>query len=114
MDVESIIATAVGIALGLALFAKLLPKRRPPRKSFRCARCGSATLHNDRTAGAWRDGKTKFFCKACHLNWLQSRAPQERLKYPNHASRHGGSGCLGIVLLFPLIPLGVLLFRAYV
>jgi hypothetical protein len=71
---------------------------------FQCSRCGTAARHTDRTSDAWRSGKTKFFCQACHTKWLQSRPPQERV---THSSR--SSGCLGIVAIFALLPLGTLL-----
>ena len=113
MSPEIIIAVAVAALVGLGLVAKLIPQRMPPQKSFKCSRCGTAALHNNRTAEAWRNGKAKFFCQACHLKWLQSRTPQERESHSRHSSSHGDSGCLGVVVLFALLPLGALLYRAY-
>jgi len=113
MGSETIIAVAVIAIIGLALIAKLIPQRMPPQKSFKCGRCGAAALHNNRTAEAWRNGKTKFFCQACHLKWLQSRPPQERESYSSHSHARGGSGCLGVVAVFALLPLGALLHWAY-
>ena len=111
MSPEIIIAVAVAALVGLGLVAKLIPQRMPPQKSFKCSRCGTAALHNNRTAEAWRNGKAKFFCQACHLKWLQSRPPQERESHSRHGSSRGGSGCLGVVVLFALLPLGALLYR---
>ena len=114
MSLETIIAVAVAAIVGLVLLAKLIPQRMPPQKSFKCSRCGTPALHNDRTSEAWRNGKTKFFCQACHLKWLQSRPPQERETYSSRGSSRGGSGCLGVVVLFALVPIGIaLLSRAY-
>jgi hypothetical protein len=113
MSPEIIISLAVAALVGLGLVAKLIPQRMPPQKSFKCSRCGTAALHNNRTAEAWRNGKAKFFCQACHLKWLQSRPPQERESHFRHGSSRGGSGCLGVVVLFALLPLGALLYRAY-
>ena len=113
MGSETIIAVAVIAIFGLALVAKLIPQRMPPQKSFKCGRCGTAALHNNRTAEAWRNGKTKFFCQACHLKWLQSRPPQERESYSGQSHARGGSGCLGVVAVFALLPLVGLLHWAY-
>ena len=113
MSLEIIIALAVAALIGLGLVAKLIPQRMPPQKSFKCSRCGAAALHNNRTAEAWRNGKAKFFCQACHLKWLQSRPPQERYSHSRHGSSRGGSGCLGVLLLFALLPLGAILYQAY-
>ncbi len=110
MTPEIIFGISIVALLGVALLSKLIPKRMPPQKSFKCGRCGIAALHNDRTAEAWRNGKKKFFCRACHTKWLQSRPPQEREQYSRSS---GGSGCLGVVVIFSLLPLGAILYRAY-
>lgn len=64
----------------------------------------NAVRHNGRTIEAWRSGKTKFFCQTCHAKWLQSRPHQERDSYAKSAG--GSSGCLGVVVLFAMLPLG--------
>ena len=110
MSPEILFGIGVVALLGLAVISKLTPKRMPPQKSFKCGRCGNAALHNDRTAEAWRLGKTKFFCQVCHAKWLQGRPPQERERY---SSRNSGSGCLGIVVLFAVLPLGAMIAWAY-
>ena len=107
MAPELIFGAAVAVAAVLAIVAKLLPKRKPPSPVFQCSRCGTAARHNDRTTEAWRSGKTKFFCQACHAKWLQSRPPQERETFSARGSV-SGSGCLGVAALFALIPLGCL------
>ena len=111
MTPEIIFGVGILVLFGVALLSKLIPKRMPPQKSFKCGRCGTAATHNDRTAEAWRKGKTKFFCQACHAKWLQSHSPQEHKQRPSLSS--GGSGCLGVVVLFALLPIGALLYRAY-
>lgn len=108
MSTEIIIAVAIVALVGFALVAKLIPQRMPPDKAFQCGRCGITALHNDRTAEAWRNGKAKFFCQACHAKWLQSRQPMEREPFSSHSSRGSGSGCLGVAALFVLLPLGTL------
>ena len=112
MAPEMLIGAAVVAVVVLGVVAKLVPKRKPPSPVFKCGRCGSAARHNDRTSEAWRAGKTKFFCQACHAKWLQSRSPQERESYASSGGG-SGSGCLGVVVLFALLPLGGLLRWAY-
>jgi hypothetical protein len=112
MTTETIFGIGIIALLAVALLSKLVPKRMPSQKSFKCGRCGTAALHNDRTAEAWRNGKTKLFCQTCHATWLQSRPPKEREQYAS-ARSSGGSGCLGVVVLLALLPIGALLYRAY-
>lgn len=100
MSPEMIFGIVVAGVIALTLLGKLLPKRQPKEKRFKCARCGEVSRHTERTIEARRNNKHKFFCQACHASWLQSRPRQER-------TRVGGSsrsGCLGIVVLFALIP----------
>lgn len=113
MAPETIFGIAVIVVAVLALVAKLVPKRQPPEKFFKCSRCHTLTRHNNRTIEAWRNGKPKFFCQACHANWLRSRPPQEREQFSSRGSASGGSGCLGVVVLFALLPLGGMLLWAY-
>ena len=113
MSPEILFGIGVAAILGIALFGKLVPKRMPPQKSFKCGRCGIAALHNNRTAEAWRNGKTKFFCQACHAKWLQSRPPAECEQYSSSGSGKSGSGCLGVVALFAVLPVVTWLTWAY-
>ena len=103
MAPDLIVGVAIVATVALATVAKLLPKRKPPSSIFQCSRCGTAARHNDRTSEAWRSGRTKFFCQACHAKWLQSR-PQGR-----EVNARRTSGCLGIVAWVALLPLGSLL-----
>ena len=112
MSPETIIGIVVAGVVALSLIGKLLPKRQPKETHFKCSRCGTNSRHTERTIEAWRNNKTKFFCQSCHAKWLQSRPPQERERF----SSGGGSrsGCLGVVVLFALVPLtGYLLVQAY-
>jgi uncharacterized protein YlaI len=109
---ETIFGIAGAVVAVLAVVAKLLPKRQPAEKFFKCSRCNAVSRHNDRTIEAWRNNKTKFFCQACHAKWLQSRPPQEREQFFSRAPA-SSSGCLGVVTLFALLPLGCLLAWAY-
>src|SRR5690606_28901604 len=110
MSPEAIFSVGVIALLGVFLLSRLAPKRMPPQKSFRCGRCGTSALHNERTAEAWRQGKTKFFCQTCHSHWIQSHPSQENSR---HLGTPGGSGCLGAAALFALLPVGSLLAWAY-
>gem|GEM_PF-793941 len=98
MGPETLIGTAaaaIALVVVLALFNK---KRQPPSRIFKCGRCGSAAHHNDRTSNAWRNGKTRFFCQACHRQWLQSQPPSERRSgdaRSDFTSSTKNGGCLG-------------------
>jgi len=109
---ELIFGMTIAAVAVLAVVIKLLPKRRPAEKFFKCSRCNALSRHNDRTIEAWRNNKTKFFCQACHAKWLQSRPPQEREQFSLRGSA-SGSGCLGALVLWSLLPLGSLLVWAY-
>lgn len=107
MSPEVIFGIGVAVVVVVGLISKLIPKRMPPSRSFKCGRCGVQALHTNRTAEAWRNGKTRFFCQSCHHKWLQSRPPQERGAYGALGSSKHGSGCLGVVVLFALVPTGM-------
>ena len=112
MSPELIIGAVIVGVVVLSFVGKLLPKRQPKETHFKCARCGAVSRHTERTIEAWHNNKTRFFCQSCHAKWLQSRPPQER----ERLSSAGGSrsGCLGVVVLFALVPLaGFLLVQAY-
>lgn len=112
MTPETIVGIAVIALVALALVARLIPKRQPPEKFFKCSRCHALTRHNNRTIEAWRNGKPRFFCQACHADWLRSRPPREREQFSSRGSAFRGSGCLGVVVLFALLPLSGLLLWA--
>ena len=113
MSPEIIIGIAIASIVVLTFVSKLLPKSSPKEKQFKCLRCGTFSPHTERTIEAWRNNKTKFFCQACHAKWLESRSPQERKQFSSRGNSR--SGCLGVVMLFALVPLaGYFLVRAYV
>lgn len=102
MSSELIIESIVVAVIVFSFIAKFLPKSKPKETHFKCSRCGVVAQHTERTIEAWRNNKNKFFCQSCHTKWIQSRPPQERDRfYSNHRS---GSGCLGVAVLFVLIP----------
>jgi hypothetical protein len=109
MPAETIFGIVVAAVLILGFVAKLLPKRQPKEKFFKCSRCNATS----RTIEAWRSNKTKFFCQACHAKWLESQPPRVREQFSSRGSASGSSGCLGVVALFSLLPLGWLLTWAY-
>ncbi len=119
MSLEVLFGIGVVAIIVIGFLGRLIPKRMPPSKSFKCGRCGTQATHNDRTAEAWRNGKTKFFCQSCHHKWLQSQPPRPsypssgRGGYTTRASPGRGSGCLVVLVLFALVPVGVWVVWAY-
>jgi hypothetical protein len=107
MSPEVIVGVAIASLVVLSLIGKLLPTRKPKEKYFKCARCGSVSPHTERTIDAWRNSKTKFFCQTCHAKWLQSKPPKAYSHVP--AAGNSRSGCLGVVVLFALLPLACFL-----
>jgi hypothetical protein len=107
---EWIVGGIVAAVVLVGLIFQLLPKRKPPSVAFTCARCHKTARHNNRTEQAWRNGNQKLFCDECHRLWLQSRPTQQ------HASGRpstGRSGCLGVIALAALLPVGVVLAWLY-
>jgi hypothetical protein len=76
--------------------------RLPPQKTFRCARCSIVEPYSRRTIDAWKDGKAKLFCAACHAKWLETRPARLRSRYA------GNSGCLGTLVVVTLLPATIL------
>ena len=114
MSLETIFGIAIAVVIVFSLIGRLLPKRRPKEKHFQCARCGAVSPHTERTMEAWRNGKAKFFCQACHAKWLQSRPPQGRAQFSSRGNVGSGSGCLGVVVLFAFAPVAAyFLVRTY-
>ena len=105
MTPEVVFGLVMVLALSLGVLSRLLPKRRPKESQFRCARCNSSAPHTERTIAAWRQGKAKFFCQSCHKTWLES---QQRGSLAGAAAqRHSQSGCLGVVVVFVVLPAGL-------
>ncbi|UPG85974.1 hypothetical protein L2Y94_01000 [Luteibacter aegosomatis] len=97
----SLLAIVVIVAFLVARFLKT--SRRPPTTMFTCGRCRKVSPHNRRTIDAWRAGKTRFFCGACHRAWL---ATQPRRLPDRSMPGERADGCLGVVLFFLVLPAG--------
>jgi hypothetical protein len=98
VDIEVIAAIAFAVLVVLSL---LMRRRRPKERKFQCSRCSAIVEHTPRTVEAWRSGKTKFFCNACHAQWLRFHpAPAHK-----HTSNSNRSGCLGVAAIFVALPL---------
>lgn len=94
ISVEVIAVIGFAVLMALSLLMRL---RRPKEKTFKCARCSTIAPHTPRTIEAWRSGKKKFFCNACHAQWLRS--------HPSPVNnRSEKSGCLGVFAFFIAIP----------
>lgn len=105
MKPEYIVLFAVVLVIAYFVFGR---RRVPKDRSFRCARCSSMAQHTPRTINAWREGKSKFFCNACHGEWVRS--------HPQRRSLGGGSrsGCLGVMACLVLIPIALVIGWLYV
>ena len=100
-------AVVFAVVVVAAVVMRLLRNRRVPKqKSFKCARCSATAQHSERTINAWREGKTKFFCGACHAAWLNSQPAQRGLG--RSSNRGVRSGCLGVLACLLVVPVGLL------
>ncbi|MBE3024250.1 hypothetical protein [Janthinobacterium sp. GW458P] len=116
MSMELIFGAVIAGLVVMFLAGKHFSRKLPKETHFECARCGTVARHNDRTIEAWRNNKTTYFCQPCHLKWLHGRAPREREGGISPAGSRSGSrsGCLGVVVLFAVVPLaGFLVLHAY-
>ena len=95
------VAVIAIVVVALLLFVGR--KRQPKERTFTCGRCSLVVPHTPRTVEAWRAGKNKFFCSACHAQWLRSHPAPAHIR----TSAPGRSGCLSVVVLFLLLPAGV-------
>ena len=96
---ESWLPYVVGAFVVLFVLTNILrSSRRPKSKTFSCRRCKKTAIHTPRTVGAWRDGKTHFFCNDCHQLWLRNN-PSAR----NRRVR-SNSGCLSAVVILVAVP----------
>ncbi|TNC71465.1 hypothetical protein FHI69_28330 [Janthinobacterium lividum] len=104
---EVIVGAVIAGLVVIFFVGKHLSKKLPKETHFECARCGTVACHTDRTIEAWRNNKTAFFCQSCHIKWLHARAPRERERGASPAGSRPGSrsGCLGVVVLFAVVPL---------
>lgn len=91
----------IGTVVVLLLARFFRGARRPPNPRFICGKCRKLSPHNHRTIGAWRAGKEKFFCGACHRAWL---ATQPHRLPERDMPREQATGCFGVMLWLVAIP----------
>ncbi|MBC6905270.1 hypothetical protein DWB84_07320 [Saccharophagus sp. K07] len=91
----------LGLAVVVGLFFFLKGNKRPPAESFTCARCKKAERYSPRTIEAWRRGFSKIYCQACHKLWLNNNPERKKQTYTSGSAR---GGCLGILVIFVLMP----------
>lgn len=96
-DVNKIILLGVFVIISVIIF---LREKTPKEKVFTCARCKSIADFDKRTIQAWNAGFDKLYCIACHKQWLEAHSQQQVIR-----SRQSTSGCLGIFVLFVLLPI---------
>ena len=107
---NDILWLAVLVVIILIVIAGRIYNRfnRPKEKTFRCGRCGKFDEHNSRTINAWRDGKKKYFCRACHKIWLESKPNRQQPAYkqqnPSYSSGRGG--CFPILIIGSILVFG--------
>lgn len=90
-------------ALVLAEIAGLFFRPKgPPTKAFKCARCGVAARHSERTENAWRTGAGRIYCDACHRRWLI--ANPDRVTTRQGRLRTSGRGCFTVMVALALAP----------
>jgi len=109
---SSLIWLALPVLLAIILVSKFVTNGKvPPEETFRCTKCGTRTVHNERTINAWRQGKHKFFCRNCHKNWLSES------EFHSPSGRHpvAKTGCL-VLFAAPIVLLAsmavLVFFRA--
>jgi hypothetical protein len=101
MDTDVLIVAAVVVIGILVVGRQFVGGSRPKQQSYRCSRCSATSMHTARTIEAWRRGKTKFFCDACHGEWLRAQPQGAR------PEQRGRSGCLGAVVALIVVPAAV-------
>ena len=110
MELKAELIAIIGVVLVVVYFF-IRRRNIPKQKTFRCARCSSIAQHTERTLNASREGKTSFFCNACHAQWVRSH-PTRRA--PARAGRSGErSGCLGVLACLMLIPIAIVVAWIY-
>lgn len=90
--------------VGLALVFYSGRRQAPSLRRFVCEHCATPTVHNERTLGAWRNGKSRFFCDRCYGEWSQQHSAPPMVFQQQSGSR---MGCLGAALGFLAMPLVV-------
>jgi len=112
---KDVVGPILGILfLGALVFARYGRRPRVPKdRFFNCWRCKALTPHNRRTIDAWRLGKTRFFCGACHSKWLKSHpAPAEPVRSTDEYGRRGRSNPMATLAVFAAMAVIALLARS--
>ncbi|GLQ30917.1 hypothetical protein [Litoribrevibacter albus] len=99
-NIELYIAGAVLVFIILSF---IKGGKKPPEESFKCARCKQQEKYTPRTIEAWRKGFNKIYCQKCHQLWWRNNPEKARSRQVVHRGG-GGSGCLGMVMLFLVLP----------
>ena len=94
----------IGVLAIVAAFFLLKDNKKPPTEVFTCARCKKQEKYSSRTIEAWRRGFKKIYCQSCHMLWLNNNPERKKKNYSSQGAR---GGCLGIVVLFFVIPLTI-------
>jgi hypothetical protein len=117
LSTKDLVGVILGIIfLAVIVFARFGSRPRVPKdKFFNCWRCKALTLHNRRTIEAWRNNKTRFFCGACHGEWLRSHpapaSPTPAHLYARHMPRRRSSP-VGTLVVFGVVIVASLLARS--
>ncbi|PTR35361.1 hypothetical protein C8J98_101625 [Luteibacter sp. OK325] len=112
LSTKDVVGVILGIiVLGTIVFALTNSSPRSPKERFfNCWRCKALTPHTQRTIDAWRIGKTRLFCGACHAKWLQTHpAPITPLRPTSeYRPRRRSSKAGGLVVLAAVVVIGLL------
>jgi hypothetical protein len=108
----ALLAIVVAVIVAVVVRTLLRPKQSPSA-TFKCARCSSVSRHTKRTAEAWRRNAKALFCDSCHRKWLETRPRQPDGVAHGPPPTSSGRGCLGVMLLLALIPVGLLTVALY-
>ena len=112
---KDVVGVILGILfLGALVFARFGARPQVPKdRFFNCWRCKALTPHNRRTIDAWRLGKTRFFCGACHSTWLKSHpAPSEQMRSTGDYGRRSRSNPMATLALLAVMAVIALLARS--
>lgn len=112
---KDVVGVILGILfLGALVFARFGSRPRMPRdRFFNCWRCKALTPHNQRTIEAWRQGKARLFCGACHSKWLMSHpAPVSQVRSASEHRPRSRSSPLATLVLFAAVVVISLLARS--
>jgi DNA-directed RNA polymerase subunit RPC12/RpoP len=78
--------------------------RGPAELRYVCASCSGRFTHSRRTRMALEKGARSFYCKACHTRSMGVQPPKPSQLVPKPK---GKPGCLGVLALLAVLPLGM-------